>query len=129
VKARMRAYDLFPTLLELCGLAVPPNLDAQSLMPWLDGREPAPQDRDASFEFMLWGDRELKGRIVGSKKFFMAGTGENHVYDLATDRFEQHDLAESQVDFVQAQRAALTERLPALDGAQAQARRDEAQRG
>ena len=37
VAEQVRLIDLFPTLLEQAGLEVPPDLDARTLNPWLDG--------------------------------------------------------------------------------------------
>lgn len=109
VPERMRAYDLFPTLLELCGLPVPADLDAQSLVPWLDGRA-KPVDRDAISEFMLTTNRESKASWRGALKTIVSGARDDEVYDLDADPGERTNLATERAAYAAAERKRLIER-------------------
>ncbi len=105
VSSRVRTMDLFPTLLELAGIGVPAGIDAQSLLPLLDGQKhPA---RDVLSEFLLWGDHEIKARIVGERKLITNGASENELYDLGADPREQHNVAHEQAAHVNELRAGL----------------------
>jgi len=95
VRERVRAYDLFPTILELCGQPVPAGLDAQSLLPWL--AEPAARaPRDARAEFMLWSEREFKARYQGALKLIAGGARHTELFDLSVDPRELQDLSGAQ---------------------------------
>lgn len=109
VPERMRAYDLFPTLLELCGLPVPADLDARSLVPWLDGRE-KPADRDAVSEFMLTTSRESKASWRGALKTIVAGAHDDEIYDLGADPGERANLAKERAAYGASERQRLIER-------------------
>lgn len=109
VPERMRAYDLFPTLLELCGLPVPADLDAQSLVPWLDGRA-KPVDRDAVSEFMLTTNRESKASWRGALKTIVSGAHDDQLYDLRADPGERANLTVERAEYAAAERKRLIER-------------------
>ncbi len=94
--------DVAPTILELCGVAIPPQLDGQSLSPLLVGTT---LDRDdvayletrvplLSYDWSpLFGVRTLDWKLViGSRP---------HLFDLGKDPGELHDLAATKPDVVQ----------------------------
>lgn len=106
VKGRVRAFDLFPTLLELAGVAVPGGIDAESLLSEIRANAPLPP-RDVTAEFLLYGKHEAKARYVGGEKLIATKRAEDQVFDVATDPAETRDLAAERAEFVKRERAVL----------------------
>lgn len=77
--------DVYPTLLELAGLEVPPQLDGLSLVPWLDAGSPS---RRVLFVESFDGSTALDGRW----KLMRLATGEERFYDLWSDPLERDPL-------------------------------------
>lgn len=104
--------DIVPTVLELAGAAKPDRLDGNPV-PAAPGRSLAPAlagdvtiDRDC----IWWAHEGHRAVRVGDWKLVSAkGTGWE-LYDLRTDRAEQHDLAAGNPDRV-AQMAAVWQRI------------------
>jgi arylsulfatase A-like enzyme len=95
--------DLMPTILELAGVSYPTEFAGRKLTP-LYGRSLAPVLQGGTLaqpEWMFWehyndraarkGDWKIIGRI---------GSGKWELYDLATDRTEQRDLAAQKTELV-----------------------------
>ncbi|MEB2284467.1 MAG: hypothetical protein B6D46_02985 [Polyangiaceae bacterium UTPRO1] len=92
--------DLLPTLLDLAGIAVPPEAMGRSLVPALQRRHADP-DRELSTE--AWMNAECGGRSyampgfalrVGNRKmarYRRAGSFAYELYDIATDPRERSD--------------------------------------
>ena len=83
--------DVMPTLLDLAGVPVPDGLDGRSLAPAMRGDGPAPRDTlhggclDAvPHQYLLHGDH---------KYIWFARTGEEQLFNLATDPHELTDLS------------------------------------
>lgn len=73
----VEVVDLFPTLLELCGLPSPPGLQGRSLVPLLRG-EPGASGRDAVVSEYL----ENEEAMIRSDRFkLIVGTGRRHRRD------------------------------------------------
>lgn len=106
VKGRVRAFDLFPTVLELAGLSVPAGIDAESLMPAIRATG-AVGPRDVTAEFLLYGEYEAKARYVGVEKLIATRKGVNQVFDVAADPLETKDLEGERAAFAARERAAL----------------------
>jgi arylsulfatase A-like enzyme len=116
----VQLIDVFPTILEVAGLAVPPALDGRSLAPVLLGREREIPPRAAFAE--LRADREECGRWRGSgpcrldryavqtERFKYVSSKVppfERLYDLAADPLETRDVAAEHPDVLAAQRRLL----------------------
>lgn len=111
VSSRVRSMDLFPTLLELTGIDVPSGIDAQSLLPLLDGKRHPP--RDVVSEFLLWSNHEFKAFIHDDAKLITNGASENQLFDLSCNPLERVPapsdcaLATERADALRAERLEL----------------------
>jgi arylsulfatase A-like enzyme len=94
VDTQVRGIDLMPTLLELAEVPVPPGLDGESLMPFLDARGRTP-DRFSFSEVMMDGDRiHLLAASDGRYKLIRDRAGRIELFDLDSDPGEEIDLSE-----------------------------------
>jgi arylsulfatase A-like enzyme len=103
VASRVRALDLFATLLDLAGLAVPEGVESRSLRPLLAGEEPP---RSAFAEAVHRGAREIKAVLEGPRKLVVRGL-DARLHDLTLDPGETRDLAASEAAHVEALRGLL----------------------
>jgi len=111
---RVRALDLHATLLELCGLPVPGDIESHSLVPLFTARE-AP--RRAIAEAVQRGRHEIKAAIDGPLKLVVRGAQES-VFDLDRDSGEQAPLAAPDAQTIARLRTMLSEhRKCSEDGA------------
>jgi arylsulfatase A-like enzyme len=105
VKAPVSLLDLYPTLVELCGLEIDQPLDGNSLVPLLE-------DPDADWDtpaITSHGPGNFAIRL-GQWRLIRYADGGEELYDLAADPHEQFNLAtDASYD---ATRAALRQRLP-----------------
>lgn len=100
-------FDIFPTLLELVGIAPPLGLDSKavSLLSPLDRRKRYAEEPSAStvgteavlqvhpdFDPTPW-RRALRAVVDGPTKFIWASDGSHELYDLREDPGEQSNLA------------------------------------
>jgi arylsulfatase A-like enzyme len=85
--------DLAPTIAAIMGVEPPSQVDGVSLLPLLNA--PAPAWRDALVLENFPGDED--GTFVGlrtaDRKYVRYGTGEEELYDLASDPFELQSLS------------------------------------
>jgi arylsulfatase A-like enzyme len=99
--------DVFPTLLEACGIALPTGLriDGRSLLPLIRGRQPVWPERTL---FTQWhrGDQPEPFRNCAVRTSRYKLVDGKQLYDLAADPAEQHDLAASNPKLVASLRAA-----------------------
>jgi iduronate 2-sulfatase len=109
--AIVETVDLFPTLLELCGLPTPPGLDGRSLLPNL--RNPRAAGRKPAFGFWTNGRRTV--RTDRWRLIIQAAQDESptHVelFDYETDPDETRNHAADQPEIVRELRAWL-DRVP-----------------
>jgi arylsulfatase A len=91
-------WDIFPTLAELAGAAVPSNLDGLSMTRALRG-EPQPTHDYFYWEFHERGFQQAV-RMGSWKAVRLKKDAPLELYNLDTDPFEQHDVAPAQADVV-----------------------------
>lgn len=90
--AIVELIDLYPTLIELCGLPAPPKLEGRSLVPLLQNPR-APSDRAAYTTTIHSG---ILGRSVRTERWRYTewgATGEAELYDHEADPGEYRNLA------------------------------------
>ncbi len=87
VESAVAHVDIVPTILDLVGAAIPPNLEGRSLV------EPIPPDRTLYFEaldaYLTRGWAPLKGVVRNGWKYI--DLPEAELYDLASDPGEAHN--------------------------------------
>ncbi len=109
VRRFTEAVDVMPTLLELLGASAPRHLDGRSLVPFLEGREPADWRNEAHWEFDFRSiEKGTAERHFGLKPqqcnlavirgerwkyVHFGGSLPPLLFDLAADPGELHDLA------------------------------------
>lgn len=93
--------DIFPTLLEACGVTVPSTaaLDGKSLMPLIRGQKSEWPDREIFFQWHPGEQPELyRNCAVRTQRYkFVNGT---ELYDLAADPAERTDIAGAHPEIV-----------------------------
>jgi choline-sulfatase len=110
VSAVVQHIDLVPTLLDLVGLPVPPELRGRSLVPVLRGRraDTVPESgvyAEALYPRYHFGWSELYSLTDGRYRYIRAPRPE--LYDLHEDPGEQHNLAAARASTSAAMRGAL----------------------
>jgi uncharacterized sulfatase len=110
--------DLLPTILEMVGLGVPPNLQirGRSFLPLLRGR-PVSWDDTLFGQYDMHHYQAARMRMIRTPdwklvRHFEPG-GEDELYHLASDRGEARNLASSTESINRAELAALDQRLKA----------------
>ena len=88
-KALAYLYEVYPTLCDLTGIPVPPGLDAKSLEPVIQGKEPA--IRTALFTAYQNSQRSI--RDARWKLIRYPGIDKTQLFDLLDDPHEMNDLA------------------------------------
>jgi len=84
-------FDIFPTIFDLVGLAVPKTVDGKSLTPVL--RDPKRKMRDA----MVYGYRHFQRALRTTRwkyiRYNAGGVQNQQLFDLAADPWEKNDLS------------------------------------
>jgi len=108
VDGQVRTIDIMPTILNLLGMAAPPNLDGDSLEPLLTGVPSTPRTVFGETEYPLrFGWSPLRSIRQEGFKFIEAPKPE--LYDLRADPGESHNHYEPWDGTVQKLRKALAE--------------------
>jgi arylsulfatase A-like enzyme/Flp pilus assembly protein TadD len=122
VEQRVSTVDVLPTVLDLLQLEVPEGVQGRSLVPLWDHPASTVAPPPAHYAENLsprlthgWG--ELRILFDGSLKYIHGPRPE--LFDLATDPYETHNLAQERPEDVRAMKAALEKLLAhsAVDGA------------
>jgi arylsulfatase A-like enzyme/Tfp pilus assembly protein PilF len=107
-----RSIDLFPTVVELMGIAAPSQpISGRSLVPALRGARAhdEPSFAESLVPLLHYGWSDLRAVRDGRWKYILAPRPE--LYDLDRDPSELHNLADAEPARAQALNAALKERL------------------
>lgn len=109
--------DLAATVLDYCGLRLPPEMSAQSLRPLLEGR---PGGRDSVLCEYTTNDKSRSGKCLRTRDFKYAFWGADQpeeAYDLAADPAETRNVASdpAYADRVAEHRRLLLDRLMASE--------------
>ncbi len=123
VARRTSTVDVFPTVLELAGIAVPAGLDGQSLVPLFAAprADPGLAARPCLSEATLYGPRELKSWSTAAQKLLTDGAARTQFFDLAADPRELRDLAPQRAERAQELRDLLRARAETTRRASASA--------
>ena len=92
VDSRVRLIDLMPSVLDMLGIPVNPEVQGTSLLPFIEGRKDGdlPCYLETYYPPETFGWSELVGIIDGDWKFIRAPRSE--LYNLKTDAKEEKDL-------------------------------------
>jgi arylsulfatase A-like enzyme len=107
--------DIMPTVLDLAGAEVPNHLDGRSLVPLMRGEQEPAAFRETVYGGCLnaHANRYL---VRGDLKYIRyCGTGEEQLFDLASDPREEHDLS-ADAARLEPMRRALDQRWGGADG-------------
>jgi arylsulfatase A-like enzyme len=112
IRRQVRLLDLMPTVLELCGCPMPPNLMGSSLVPLLTGREDQYPGDVALSEMRRDPWHRIAVRTETFKLIWDNKCPEQPaLYDLRQDPRETHDVSASHPEVVRQLRAAVDEHL------------------
>jgi arylsulfatase len=105
VGARARLIDLMPTVLDLLGVAAPPEIEGRSLVPLLHG--PSSASEGCVSELLQSRVHRVFQSMRRDGLTYIVDGGVEQLFDLATDPGEVRDLAPTQPDQVASARADL----------------------
>jgi len=103
VKPIAAHIDLFPTLIELCGVPMPetPPQDGRSLVPLLEGKEAGWPERLLFTQHLLPSDPGRVSGAVRNEQYRLVNEGRGwELFAMQTDPAQQHDLAAERPDVV-----------------------------
>ena len=99
IEAQVRTIDLYPTLLEMLGLEVPPGNQGRSLLPLLQGSPPAETSfaySESMVPYLQYGWSPMFS--IRSERFKYIDAPKPELYDLVADPEEKENLAEKRAD-------------------------------
>jgi arylsulfatase A-like enzyme len=91
----VRTVDLFPTLFDAIGLAGPPGVNGESLLPVLRGEETEDRQAFAESDYRLFVHHRML-RQGDHKLILDLQDGKRELYNLAEDPHEQRDISSEQ---------------------------------
>ena len=103
--------DVLPTLADVAGQKVPAQSDGISFLPTLRDSPRQPKHNYLYWEFCKGTEQKLFSQAVrmGNLKAYKQVGQPLELFDLQTDPFEEHDLADSKPNIVQQMQAAMKE--------------------
>jgi arylsulfatase A-like enzyme len=110
--ALVYSFDLFPTLCELAGIAIPHTCEGHSLFALMHGHKTAHRDTIFSAYQRSQGESRQYQRMVRDKRYklieYVVDDGrQTQMFDLESDPWERHNLADQHPDEVARLRALL----------------------
>jgi len=114
VTEQVRSIDIFPTLCEYAGAAVPPGVQGKSLAPWLSGGREA--SRGAVSETIRFDAYRKSYREPGEKIIVRLEDNRREFYDLASDPGETRNLWKEREGRARILEQALFSRVDVLAG-------------
>ncbi len=114
--ALVQAQDLMPTLLDLCRLSLPPQVQGKSLVPLMEGREEAPARRELFGEnrFLAFLRTPEEKLIVSRDDLTRSFSPKDRLFDLSRDPGEKANLRKERPEEYQRLRDRLRDHLQAL---------------
>ena len=110
--------DVAPTILDLCGVPVPPEMEGKSWAPFLLGKgEPVQRDFVVSQECtwqMKWCIRTENHKLILAREPDFYNTPMKELYDLQADPEELHNIAEQEPERVRYLENKLEEWIAAM---------------
>ncbi len=95
-----QSYDVTPSILDACGIDLPPELDGESFYrQWTGEEEPAGYDRFVTLESTWQAKYALRTaghKFILSREPDLLGNPMRELYDLAADPDENHNIAETE---------------------------------
>jgi len=101
--------DIFPTILEMCGVPGPPApaIDGRSLVPLLNGENTEWRDRMVFTHQNRHGETHLTPGSVRTQQYRLVNRGDGYqLYDMIADPGQQQDIADVQPDITRRLSAA-----------------------
>jgi len=94
--------DIAPTLLELCGVPVPEEMEGISLVPWLRGQRSKPTrefvvSQECTWQ-MKWSIRTATHKFILAREEDFYHTPMRELYDLCSDPDELNNIADEEPD-------------------------------
>ncbi|MDO5971806.1 sulfatase [Flavivirga aquimarina] len=96
-KTVVETVDIYPTLLELCGIEAPYNLDGRSLVGLMDNSKP--RQKDVAYSYFKNGI-SLRTERYRLTKYFRQGEPTIELYDYLNDPFETINIASENAETV-----------------------------
>jgi len=117
VPQHVSSSDVAPTILDLVGLPIPPDMEGRSLVPLIDGRDDAERDFYSltlgnGLSFQAGGRYKLILRAALEQENF----GKNELFDLAEDPLEQRNLLSDRVEIPPRLERALRQTIEQFPG-------------
>ncbi|HET9932573.1 MAG TPA: sulfatase [Polyangiaceae bacterium] len=114
IEQRRSHIDLAPTILELMGQPIPPDMQGKSLVPELLGGQP--ESREPILVELTEDSHNpyRRGLISGDYKIIDFGRSKYELYDLSHDPGELHDLSKERKDELERMQKLLEEKVRTL---------------
>jgi arylsulfatase A-like enzyme len=107
----VRGVDVMPTILEIAGMSIPPNVDGRSLLARVRGRELAPAASLAGVISRGNGDRLFSISHNGYRYIHNLTQGYGELYNVSRDPLNQNNLVDSNPEIAAEMKATLMRRV------------------
>jgi len=96
MRALVEAVDIAPTILDYCGIQVPPIMQGRSIRPYLEGR-PYKEHSSVYIEYKVPFGLAWKTVRTHTFKYCLSNRGDELLFDLIHDPHELHNVAHRDV--------------------------------